>query len=196
MEKIKKLRQQPTPVSRSQRNQHVDESQCSPQRLNQAVQQQLQVQAPTSNSRKRKNNSESIMPSIAHPLITKHSELNSTSSRSSASPSSSNTTSSLHCSTNLSDLHSIFNTLLIFSFYFDITLSPALEAYFSNSEQNLTQGNLLTRLHIALIRNQTLLQLFSRLISSQSIVVSTSSETLYSTFLEILQNQGIVFVIE
>ena len=90
---------------------------------------------------------------------------------------------------------SIFHTLLIFSLYFDLTLSPILECHFSNSSPNSTPPsnmNILTRLHIAIIRNHTLSKLFSRLLENPQL--NNSAETLYLSFLDILQLQGIVFV--
>ena len=83
--------------------------------------------------------------------------------------------------------NSLVHTILFFDLFFDIWIAPALETHYA-SIAPFSTSNILSRMRIALCKNEILTQLNFRLAST-----SINAESTYNIFLDITAKQGIVF---
>ena len=83
--------------------------------------------------------------------------------------------------------NSLVHTILFFDLFFDIWIAPALESHYATIAAFST-SNILSRMRIALCKNEILTQLNFRLAST-----SINAESTYNIFLDIAAKQGIVF---
>lgn len=94
-------------------------------------------------------------------------------------------------STSLNDIsastYEIVSTLLFFTTFFDFSLTPILESHFSRQTNSL---DYLTRVRIALLKMKIMSNLTRELLSNP---LSTSSESLYFSFVRICELQGVSF---
>lgn len=88
----------------------------------------------------------------------------------------------------------IFLTMLFFDLHFDLCIAPNLETQFVVNNPNAAISSLLSRMHTAMIKNHLLARMYFHLLTSNANNVEIHPQTLFQTYLQTMESQGIAFI--